>query len=395
MTPDPFEARMEDRLQGQLQGRQDDPLQNRADARSDIRQDGYRSSLRSEDYNLLLRDLRVFHEVARAITSALDRDSIIQAIVSQMESFFRPRSWSLLLVDEAEQCLAYAVIEGRPSDKADPVRIPVGEGMAGWVAVHGEPLIVPQIDAFANAAGSPEMAGRLYPAEMAAVSFKVESAITIPLRSRGRTLGVLQLFNYRLEALTDYAMTFLHILADYAGIAIENARALERIQELTITDDCTRLFNTRHLHAALQTEFERSRRFNSEFSLIFMDLDHFKLVNDEHGHLIGTELLVEVAQLVQQTTRAVDTVFRYGGDEFVVLLPQTAKTAAVDVAQRLRLKVRSTEFLRSRELKIKITASFGISTYPHDGVDSQAILHAADTLMYSVKKSSRDDVAVA
>ena len=376
MAPDSFDVR------------RDDP--------SPESQDDRRSFLRpDEDANRLLRDLQVFHEVARAITSAIDRDSIIQAIVSQMEPFFRPRSWSLLLVDEAEQCLTYAVMEGRTCDKTNPQRIPFGEGMAGWVAAHGEPLIVPEIAAFAQAMGGPAKAGRVYPPELAAISFQLESAITIPLRSRGHTLGVLQLFNYRLEVLTDYAMTFLHILADYAGIAIENARALERIQELTITDDCTRLFNTRHLHAALQMEFERSRRFNSEFSIIFMDLDHFKLVNDEYGHLVGTELLVEVAQLIQQTTRSVDTVFRYGGDEFVVLLPQTAKFAAVEVAQRLRHKIRATAFLESRGLKIHISASFGVSTYPQDGADSQTVLHAADSLMYSIKKSSRDDIAVA
>ena len=331
----------------------------------------------NDDHNRLLRDLRVFHDAARAITSALDRDTIVRAIVSQMEPFFRPRSWSLLLVDEAEHSLSYAVIEGQACPKEHPLRVPIGEGMAGWVAAHGEPLIVPQIEAFANAMGSPDAIGRVHPPEIAAVSFKLESAITIPLRSRGHTLGVLQLFNYRLEALTDYAMTFLHILADYAGIAIENARALERIQELTITDDCTRLFNTRHLHAALQTEFERSRRFGSEFSVIFMDLDYFKLVNDQHGHLVGTELLVEIAQLIQQTTRAVDSVFRYGGDEFVVLLPHTNKSAAVEVAQRLRTKVRSTRFLESRNLNVHISASFGVSTYPHDGVDAQTVLEAA------------------
>ena len=384
MTSDPSAPRQDPRLPDPQDDHPSDSSGNRpAFPRSE------------DDHNQLLRDLRVFHEAARAITSALDRDSIVRAIMSQMEPFFRPRSWSLLLVDEAEQQLAYAVIEGQASPKEHTLRIPVGEGMAGWVAAHGEPLIVPQIEAFAHAVGGPEIIGSVFPPETAAVSFKVESAITIPLRSRGRTVGVLQLFNYRLEALTDYAMTFLHLLADYAGIAIENARALERIQELTITDDCTRLFNTRHLHAALQIEFERSRRFGSEFSVIFMDLDYFKLVNDEHGHLVGTELLVEIAQLIQQTTRAVDTVFRYGGDEFVVLLPQTNKTAAVEVAQRLRTKMRSTEFLTSRDLSVHITASFGVSTFPQDGVDPETILEAADKLMYSVKKSSRDNVAVA
>jgi diguanylate cyclase (GGDEF)-like protein len=375
MATEPFEDRFEDRFPHRLERDQ------QAGA--------------SDDNKRLLRDLRVFHDVARAITSALDRDSVISAVVSQMEPYFRPKSWSLLLVDQAQQCLAYAVLEGRPCEAGHDLRIPVGEGMAGWVAAHGEPLIVPEIEAFANAIGDPAKSGRLSAVELEAVSFKVESAITMPLQSRGRTLGVLQLFNYRLESLTDYAMTFLHILTDYAGIAIENAQALERIQELTITDDCTRLFNTRHLHAALQAEFERSRRFNSEFSVIFMDLDHFKQVNDEHGHLVGTELLVEVAQLIQRATRTVDTVFRYGGDEFVVLLPHTPKDAAVEVAHRLRETLRSTSFLESRQLQLKISASFGVSTYPQDGLEPQIVLQAADTMMYSVKKTSRDSIAVA
>jgi len=352
-----------------------------------------------------LKDLRVFHDVARALTSTLDRDTVLSTIMAQMAQFFSPQCWSLLLLDEKEQELYFAVVEGRFDAEGARIRIPVYEGLAGWVMKNGQPLIVPDVPAALESIDTTAI--RFSPAEQKALSFEVKSAIALPLQSRGRTLGVIQLFNYRLESLTDYAMTFLHILTDYAAIAIENARAVERIHELTITDDPTRLFNTRHLHASLQIEFERARRFHTQFSIIFVDLDNFKRVNDAHGHLIGTELLIEVAQLIKVNTRSVDMVFRYGGDEFVVLLPQTGKTAAVETAQRLRQSMNDAFFLSgsrkdrgdyaeaARDLKLTVSASFGVSTYPEDGDDPEAVLKAADMLMYSVKHSTRDNVAFA
>ncbi len=375
-----------------------------------------RRELKSEhnpEEGKLLEDLRVFHDVARALTSTLDRDTVLRAIMTQMAKFFSPQSWSLLLVDEHRQDLYFAVVEGRFDhdgfdNEGHSTRIPLGEGMAGWVVANGEPLIVPDVPAVLSRnethgdANHDNGNGDLpagpasidfSPAERRAISFDVQSVISLPLQSRGRTLGVIQLFNYRVDSLNDYAITFLHILTDYAAIAIENARAVERIQELTITDDVTRVYNTRHLHATMLAEFERSRRFSTQFSVIFIDLDHFKQVNDLYGHLIGTELLVEVAHLIELNTRSVDSVFRYGGDEFLVLLPQTAKAAAVDAAQRLREALKQARFLSTRDLQLTMSASFGVATYPEDGNTPDAILQTADGMMYSIKRTTRDNIA--
>lgn len=337
-----------------------------------------------------LRDLLVFHDVARALTSSLDRDTILRAIMQQMEQFFKPETWSLLLVDEAQHDLYYAVAVGHSEEDLRDVRVPMGEGLAGWVAEHGESLIVPEVsrDPRFNARFTPS-AG----AEEGASNLSVRSAICMPLRSRQRTLGVIQLFNCRLDTLTDYTISFLHVLCDYAAIAIDNARAVERIQELTITDDCTGLYNVRHLYKLLENRVEAASRDSSPFSLIFVDLDHFKHVNDVHGHLVGSHLLREVGQTLRASLRKQDLVFRYGGDEFVAMLPGTDKRAAQYVAERLWKSLRERRF--GSVLELEVRASFGVASWPEDGGSVHEIIKAADEMMYLVKGITRDSIAIA
>jgi diguanylate cyclase (GGDEF)-like protein len=217
----------------------------------------------------------------------------------------------------------------------------------------------------------------------------------MPLCARDHTLGVIELLNYRVSTLTDQTMAFLRVLCDFAAIAIQNVRAVERIQDLTITDDCTGLFNSRHLFSVTDSELERSRRFNLPFSLIFIDLDHFKRVNDLYGHLTGSRLLAEIARTIKNNVRGIDSAFRYGGDEFIVLLPQTGKDAALEVTQRLLLSLRETRYLLSDGLELQMMASFGVASYPEDGNSIQEIIGAADEMMYLVKNSSRGNIAVA
>src|SRR5256886_6355961 len=198
-----------------------------------------------------------------------------------------------------------------------------------------------------------------------------------------------------MEHFSDPEIFFLQSLCDYAAIAIENARSVEKIQELTITDDVTGLYNARHLYKTLEQEVYRSARFSYEFTVLFIDLDHFKQVNDTHGHLVGSKLLSEIGYLIKAQLRLIDFAFRYGGDEFVILLPQTGKDSALVVARRLRDTLRTSMFCKEEGLNLNVRASIGVATYPHDAKTPKDIIRQADERMYLVKKSSRDNIGIA
>jgi diguanylate cyclase (GGDEF)-like protein len=288
------------------------------------------------------------------------------------------------MVDDEHAELYFAIAVGPAAEALKNVRLKVGEGIAGWVAKHGEQLVVPDV------AADPRFAKRIDES----TQWETQSIICVPLRSKLSVLGVIQLVNVDMSQFSEQELFFLQSLCDYAAIAIENARWVERIQELTITDDCTGLYNARHLYKTLDTEVYRSSRFGYEFSVLFIDLDHFKTVNDTHGHLIGSKLLAEIGYLVKAQLRLIDFAFRYGGDEFVVL-PQTSKDQALVVAKRLRDALRASSFCREESLNLNVRASMGLATYPHDARTAHDIIRQADEMMYLVKNSSRDNIGIA
>jgi diguanylate cyclase (GGDEF)-like protein len=331
------------------------------------------------------QELNIFHDVAKALTSSLDLDSILQTIMEKMAEYFRPDTWSLLMVDDQKDELYFAIAVGEKAENLKNERLKVGEGIAGWVAKHGEQVISDDV------ANDPRFAKRIDEK----TQWETRSVIAVPLRSRLRVLGVIQLVNVDRSQFSGQDVFFLQSLCDYAAIAIENARWVEKIQELTITDDCTGLYNARHLYKTLETEVYRSSRFGYEFSVLFIDLDHFKQVNDTHGHLVGSKLLAEIGYLVKAQLRLIDFAFRYGGDEFVVLLPQTSKDQALVVAKRLRDGLRGSSFCRDEGLNLNVRASMGLATYPHDAKDAHDIIRQADEMMYLVKNTTRDNIGIA
>ena len=332
-----------------------------------------------------MKHLRVFHDVARALTQTLELEEILRIIMDKMTGFFKPESWSMLMVDEQAQELYYPFAAGENNDSLKDLRIQMGEGIAGYVATSGTALIVPDVSldpqwsAFARA--RPDL--------------HIQSLACIPIRSGDKTLGVIQLFNSKLDMMSEYSQSFIRMLCDYAAIAIQNARSVQLIHELTITDDCTGLFNARHLYTLLdeQVALAGSSR-EHQFGLLFVDLDHFKEVNDTHGHLVGSRLLSEVGGLMKRVLGPENSCFRYGGDEFVALLPGLGKQAAIDATMRLWNGLRAERFLTAQGLSLSLAGSFGLATFPEDGNSVQNIIRAADTMMYAAK-TTRDNVSVA
>jgi diguanylate cyclase (GGDEF)-like protein len=341
---------------------------------------------RHESSSIPLKDLLVFHQIARSLGSSLDQNMILHTILTHMEAYIETDLWTLLMPD-AEMDEIYCAIASNTGADWSSFRLQAGEGIAGWVLKNGQTMIVPEADhSVASASEDLQLIGKANPA------FKIRSVIAMPLVGRDKTLGVILLINPKTERLNDATIAMLHILSDYAAIAIENAQDLKRIHQLTITDDVTGLFNVRHLYSALEAAMEDANLKHEPLSFAFLDLDYFKRVNDEHGHLVGRELLGLMGKKLVELSRARDLCFRYGGDEFAVMMPGTAHEAAITQMRELLREIKRTDFRLKNETLLKCDASVGVATAPDDGVTMHELIAEADARMYMVKASGRGRV---
>lgn len=338
------------------------------------------------DLERLRLEHSIYADLARTLTSTLDLSQVLQIVMEKVKELLKPRNWSLLLMEPDKLRLRFEIIVGEGADVLMGKTLNVGEGIAGWVAQTGESLLVQ------DAQNDRRFCGRFD--ELC--SFTTRSIIAVPLKNKGRVLGVIELIN-RMEADTfsDLDMHSLETLAEYAAIAIDNAALFDRVQRLVITDDHTSLYNIRYLYDALDRELKSSGSEGHEVSLIFFDLDHFKKVNDRHGHMAGSKTLREVGLLLKELTRPGDVPVRYGGDEFIVLMPRAGKEQAMAFAEFLRDRVNAHPFLSEEGLDLRITASYGVATYPNDAADKVTLLNMVDAAMYRIKETTRNAVGSA
>jgi len=217
----------------------------------------------------------------------------------------------------------------------------------------------------------------------------IRSYVILPLNSRGRGIGVLALGSTRSEAYDEATLAHVQPLADSVALAFENVRLFQKTRELSISDEVTPLYNFRFFHQILDRELKLVDRYKSVLSLIFVDLDRFKPINDQFGHLRGSRVLREVGFLLRAAVRETDYPARYGGDEFVVILPQTDAEAACALADKLREMVEGHTFLQEEGINARIGMSTGVATYPIEARSKESLIRLADERMYKDKEDRR------
>ena len=333
----------------------------------------------------LKQELDFFEEVSKTLTSTLDLNNILSTIMNNAKKLIKAEAWSFLLVDQETGDLVFEKTSGKKDNKKiiKKVRRKIGEGIAGWVAQELIPVVVPDVSA------DPRFSSKVDKQ----ITFKTKTIMCVPIMSKGHILGVLEIVNKTTnEPFTKDDLNLILRIVDHAAIAIERASLYQKMEELSITDDLTKLFNTRYLDRTLEIEINRANRHRTSLSLIFMDVDHFKTINDNYGHLVGSKMLVEMGQLLIKCLRTIDIVARYGGDEFVIVLPQTTPSSAIQIAERIRKSVEHNVFLKKDSYSLKMTASFGVASYPESAKSKEDLLRLADEAMYRVKYQTRNGV---
>ncbi len=337
--------------------------------------------------NLDMESQEILHclQIGKLLTSTLNRTEILNLIMSRISQMVNAENWSLLLVDEKTNQLMFEVVVGIDHASVKDVRIPVGVGIAGQAVESSETIIIP------DARKDP----RFYGAVDDKTGFTTRSLICVPLKTHGKTLGVIEIINVEdLDLFQKKKLPALSILADYAAIAIMNSQYVDQIRRMSITDEYTGLYNARYLHEILPALLHDADRHNHKLAVAFMDVDNFKSVVDTYGHLAGSMILKEIGQTIGGCLEEKDILIKYGGDEYVLIMPERDKERALEITRNILKAIRSSTYLKSKRRAVQVTASFGLAIYPDDARSKKNLLLNADHSMYKIKKSTKNGIGL-
>ncbi len=326
------------------------------------------------EMNRKARELSLLHEVARAISSILDPDQLLQRVLKEVRESLGYARCAIFLLNPEKDELYVRAYSGYKGTTMNHVRVQVaGKGITAYAARRMELVYVPDVTRDQR---------------YVQVERGIRSELAIPLVHAGQVLGVLDFESTELDGFQSRDIELLRHFADQVSIAISNSSLFDRLKEQAISDSLTKLRNRLFFIEAIEIEFSRSQRSGKPFSLVMMDLDGFKRVNDKLGHMAGDIVLCRVAAVLRQNSRRSDVIARYGGDEFAALLPETDSHSAALFAEKLRRKLRKDRDLRAKE----ITASFGVSSYPEYAGCVEELISQADGAMYQAKREGGDRV---
>lgn len=348
----------------------------RADALYDSRpfasrlRDRHRSCLATLTRRTTLLDL------VAAVHTSLEPDAIARAAVERIATWIPMSCWALVAAESPEQVSVLADIG------LGPHMGPSLHGVVNWVLRHDQLFL----------SGDLRADDRVDVEQPTAV-------VALPLRAREQVVAVLIGIDEGVSAeAPELSVALGRALTSTLGpvsFALDTALLLKRTEALSVTDDLTRLYNARYLNVALRRETRLANRNSRPLSLLFIDLDGFKSINDSHGHPAGSRALAEAGAVIRGSARETDIVARFGGDEFALILPDTGSPGALAVAERIRERIARHRFLAGDGLDIHLTASVGVATLPDVAVAADELVQAADAAMYRVKDRGKNGIQAA
>lgn len=321
---------------------------------------------------------RAVRRVGETLRSTHDMNQMLESILNTAADAVGADAATLWRFTPTRDGLFPSITVGLDGENRDVV--PVGEGIVGFVAERAHPVLLPS-------AGGPQPSRkeRYFPA-----------TIAVPIYSEDRISAVLATYRNDQDRLFSREdLETVVFLAEQGGVAIENVLLHEEAQRLSLTDGLTGTWNRRYFQMQFRQVMATATRFNRPFSLLMLDLDHFKRMNDSFGHQRGDAILIEFSRRVKETLREVDTLARYGGEEFIVLLPETDEDGALITGEKIREAIRSEPFGSPEDEPVPVTVSVGVAAHPRNGESFDAIVEAADRALYAAKQAGRDRVVVA
>lgn len=315
--------------------------------------------------------LSFFVNIGKAIVRSKTIEETLHEIMFQIGEVFTPLNWSLLLRNGETGDLSFTMVVGQNADKLKGLQLPRGEGIAGWISETGQALIIEDVTKDT----------RFSPRVDRFTGFKTESIIGVPLKSGGKVFGVIELIN-KLDggAFTPYDLKVLTTIADFAAISIEKAYYYNALKKMASVDSLTGTYNRGYFDRAFERELAVSKRYGTPLSLLMADINKFKEINDTHGHPEGDKVLKTLAQLLASCVRKVDLVCRFGGDEFVVLMPNTPRDKAEMLKQRILDRI---AYQNTLNPKIPFTVAVGIHAVDLDNHEDTLMM--LDSEMYRHK----------
>jgi diguanylate cyclase (GGDEF)-like protein len=326
--------------------------------------------------------LELLTDTIRAAGALLDPDMVSRFIMTRAARVLGAARWCVYRVESGTGQLRLEAWEDPAAGSLAPVaKLPLDRGLAARAAARRDAVLWPS--------GQSDLTPEEWQAS------PPRHVLALPLVSRGRVVGVAEWADPDPEPFSADRIESARALMDPAALALDNAELFRKLEERTVTDDLTGLYNGRFMDGYLRREARRASRYGHPVALLFIDLDGFKLVNDVHGHMAGSRTLVEVGEVLRENVRDVDVVARWGGDEFGVVLPETGAEGAAVMARRLCQRIRERRFLGALGMEVSISASIGVAAFPEHADGAEGLLAAADAAMYEVKYHGKDGISMA